>query len=324
MRPTTMGLQYRIFVFADSLLWQQVGDEVESSFNDFVYTPKAERSFVLTWKPLRELNTYNTRMNLFFIGTAESGGEVNDYLQKNVPAQFLRMVKEDRAFYFFKDDLFARDQISVFMMARDTETFLIQLRRLRKKILEGFREKYYARLEKSMFEKAEQLDLEKLIAEEFGYRIRVQHDYFLATTEPADDYIWLRRIAPDRSISIWRVDGLPERPRRRDLIQARDKMAALYYSGDTVFAEDARVDTVRFAGRTALKLTGSWINDSLLVGGPFRTWFFRKTPAGAWYALDVYVMAPNKKKTPYLDQLEVIARSFRFTDDKPDETIRKE
>lgn len=317
LRPTTMGLQYRIFVFADSLLWREVGNDVESYFNDFVYTPKAERSFVVTWKPLRELNDYSSRMNIFFLGTTQPGSEVNDYLLKIVPAEFIRQVNANQAFYFFKDNLLANGQLSVFMMARDTETFKQQFKRLRKKILEGFREKYYARLEESMFEKAEQFDLEKLIADRFGYRIRVQHDYFLATTEPANDYIWLRRIDPDRSVSIWRVDNLPDAPDRMDLIRERDRMAALYYSGDTVFTEDARVDSVRFAGRPALKLTGSWINDSLLVGGPFRTWFFRKQPKGEWYALDVSVMAPNKKKTPFLDQLEVIARSFSFKDDPP-------
>ncbi len=311
-RPESMGLQHRVFVFADSLLWEQVGQEVELYFNDFVATPKAERSFIVNWKPLRELDDYKMRMNIFFLGTTRPGSEVNDYLLKIVPPEFIKNVNEDRNFYFFKDDLFARHQLSLFMIARDIPTFKTQFNRLKKQMLEGFRKRYFARLEKSMFDKAEQFKVEDILAESFGYRIRVQHDYFLATSDPETQYIWLRRVSPDRSVSIWRADSLPVNPGRMDFIRERDRMAKKYYSGDTVVTENVKLDSVVFAGGPAIKMTGSWVNAGLLVGGPFRTYFFKKESSGPYYALDISVMAPNKKKTPFLDQLEVIARSFSF------------
>ncbi len=313
MRPESLGLQHRIFVFADSLLWNEVGRDVELYFNDFVATPKAERSFIVTWKPLRELKDYKMRMNLFFMGTTRPGSEVNEYLLKIVPQEFIKNVNEDRNFYFFKDELFARHQLSLFMMARDVATFRTQFKRLRKEMLERFREKYFARLEETMFDKAEQFEVEDIIAESFGYRIRVQHDYFLATSDPATQYIWLRRIAPDRSLSIWRADSLPAHPGRTDFIAERDRMARQYYSGDTVYTGNVLMDTVAFNGREAIKMSGSWVNPKLLVGGPFRTYFFKKEGEGPFYALDISVMAPNKKKTPFLDQLEVIAHTFSFS-----------
>ncbi len=312
MRPESLGLQHRVFVFADSLLWNEVGRDVELYFNDFVATPKAERSFIVTWKPLRELEAYNMRMNLFFIGTTRPGSEVNDYLLKVIPAEFIKNVNEDKNFYFFKDDLFARHQISLFMMARDVPTFKLQFKRLRREMLERFRKKYFARLERTMFDTAEQFEVEDIIAETFGYRIRVQHDYFLATSDPATQYIWLRRISPDRSLSVWRADSLPAQPGRLDFIAERDRMAKKYYSGDTVVTEDVIMDTVTFNGEEAIKISGSWVNPGLLVGGPFRTYYFKKEGQGPYYALDLSVMAPSKKKTPFLDQLEVIAHTFSF------------
>ena len=89
-RPSAMGYQYRIFVFGDSLLWLDVKDQMTEKFNDYVNTPRAERSYVIEWRPLSQLNSLNSRMNLFFIGTTEPGTEGNDYLLEVVPLPLLQ------------------------------------------------------------------------------------------------------------------------------------------------------------------------------------------------------------------------------------------
>ncbi len=314
-KPTTLGLQYEVFVFADSLLWLDVKDQVEETFNAYVHTPRAERSFYLSWRPLRELNNLKRRKNLFFIGTTEPG-EVNKYLKQSIPNQFTQDVIKDKSFYFFKDDLFSKDQFSLFMIGRDVASFRKNFTELNGAIFKQFNEKYFQRLEQQMFDKAEQEEQEEYLVNNFGYKVRVQHDYFLATQNPDEKYVWLRRMDPNRWLSIWRVYGDSSIISLDSLASIRNKMAKNYYGGDVVVKEDTNLEIVSFQNRPTYKMTGTWKNDSLVVGGPFRTYVVRHEKEKAYYLVDIAVMAPSKNKKPYLDQLEVIASTFSFEEKK--------
>ena len=312
-KPTTLGMQYEVFVFADSLIWQDVKDDVEETFNAYVYTPRAERSFFLSWRPLSELNNLKRRKNLFFIGTT-GPGLVNEYLKKSIPPQFTQDVIDDKSFYFFKDDLFSRGQFSLFMIGRDVSSFKKNFADLKGAIFKQFNEKYFQRLKQAMFEKEEQEEQEEYLANNFGYKVRVQHDYFLATQNPDEKYTWLRRMGPDRWVSIWRVFGDSSIISKDSLIALRNKMTRKYYSGDVVVENETRLEIVSFQNRPTYKMTGTWMNDSLVVGGPFRTYIVPNEKEKAYYLVDIAVMAPLKNKKPYLDQLEVIAGTFSFVE----------
>ncbi len=160
-KPSAMGYQERIFVFGDSLLWLDIQDQLTERFNDYVYTPRAERSFTLEWRPLSELNSLKSRMNLFFIGTTQPGTEGNDYLLQVVPPEFIESVNMGENFYFFKDNLFSDFQLSLFMLAKDKKAFMEKLSLLEDQIFSAFKDKLLKRrqiilllirnLQKSMF-----------------------------------------------------------------------------------------------------------------------------------------------------------------------------
>lgn len=312
IRPSALGLQQRIFVFADSLLWQEIGADVEETFNDYIYTPRAERSFNVSWEPLRNLKGLQNRMNILFIGTTDQKNLVNDYLLNSIPPEFVESVKEDRSFYFFKDDLFARDQISLFMLAKDSSSFKKNFEQLKINILDQFKTKYYSRLKQGMYEKGEQFGVEEFLTEEYGYKVRVQHDYFLANQSPEEKYIWLRRLDPDRWLSIWQADSSTDTFSYHSLISYRNRMTAKYYDGDYIVEKETKLDTVQFRGAPTIKMTGTWRNDSVLVGGPFRMYVVKNPEENKNYFIDIAVMAPDKSKKPFLDQLEVIASTFQF------------
>lgn len=311
---TAIGSERQIYVFADSLLWLDIQPEIEECFNDYNYTPRAETSFFVSWKPLSELNKFKDRLNLLFIGTTQDKNAVDKYLMNVVPAEFVDNVNSDKNFYFFKDNLFLNDQISIFMLAKDKVAFKQHFAQLQKDILKRFKEKYYARLKQRMFEQGEQYDMEEMLASEYGYKIKVEHDYFLANQNPDDKYVWLRRIDPDRWISIWRVSADSTILNKNSLISIRNKMTASYYDGDVVVEEETDLGMSEFGSDEVYKLTGTWLNDSLIVGGPFRMYVVPNKQEHSFYMLDIAVMAPSKDKIPYLDQLEVMAHTFKFVD----------
>lgn len=311
-KKTALGDDMQIFVFADSLLWLEIKEDVQETFYNYVFTPRAEKSFILSHRSLDKLNDLKGRQNLLFIGTLEKGSPVNDYLLSITPPEFVSRVENNNGFYFFKDNLFLQNQISLFMLAKNKNHFKENFLNNKRDIFNNFNKKYMARLEERMFEKGEQKDLEDYLIDNFGYKVRVQHDYFLATQEPDEKYVWLRRLDPDRWISIWKRDQQDVGLSADSLFHIRNEMAAKYYDGDVIVDEETTVTQEKFADWQIKKLTGTWKNDSLLVGGPFRTYVIPRPEEKAFYFVDIAVMEPTKDKKPFLDQLEVIAHTFNF------------
>jgi len=312
MRPTSMGYQYRIFVLADSVVWENVKDDVLATFEKLIYTPHTEKSFQVHRISLKELADYRMRMNIFLLGVADAQDETDEYIQKILPDDFKKRVEEGSLFYAFQDGLFAGDQINLIMYARNVDEFKRDFSVTKDEIFETFRKKYYKRLYKGMYEKGEQTNLNDFLAENYGFRLRVQHDYFIAVQDADDNFVWLRRMQPDRWLSVWNMKGDSSLLNEDSLFNIRDRITKKYYEGDKVERDDSYLVDVDFNGRVTKKIIGLWRNDSLLVGGPFRSYIIHEPQDSLIWFVDIAVMAPGKLKKPYLDQLEVMAHTFEI------------
>ena len=311
VKPGTLGAQYRIFVVADSVLWQKVEPQVRAIFEKELVTPHTEKSYFITMIPLDKLNSLNDRMNVFFMGILNGDGAVDQYLTKYMPQNFRQGVEDGNFFYSFIKNMFARDQISLIMMAKDEQALSANLEAMKNEMYRKFTEKYYARLKKTMFERDENTSVQKYLNKHFGWSIKLQQDYFIAEENQDAKYVWLRRIRPNRWISIWETESNADSLGLDTLKHIRTRMARKYYQGDIVVNEDLSLEKVDFNGYPAQKMTGLWQNDSLIVGGPFRLYTYKDAQKGKRYFIDIAVMAPGELKKPYLDQLEVMAHTFR-------------
>jgi hypothetical protein len=307
-----MGYQDRIFVLADSALWKSVKADVDMVFGAPVYMPIEEKSFRVERISLDQLKSLQSRMNIFLIGTKEGKSREDEYIRSILPENFKQGVDNGTYFYTFSDDMFAYEQLGIVMYAQNKAQFKKKFAELSKAIYAEFENKYFKRLEKYMFDKGEQFEQEAYLAKHFGWKVKVQHDYFIATQEVDKNYVWLRRVNPDRWLSVWKFKSDSSIFNENSLFDLRDKMASFNYGGDVIVREDSYLSYVKFGGRNTAKLVGVWKNDSLMVGGPFRTYFVHSKNEQAVYQIDYAVMAPNKKKKPYIDQLEVISRTFQI------------
>lgn len=310
IKPTTMGYQHRIFMVVDSHLWKELGPQVKEGFERTVYTPHEEKSFYIIPISLAELENRKMRMNIFFMGVADQKDSVTRYIEKSLPENFKQGVSNGEYFYLFQKDFYAADQINLIMYAQNKEAFKEQFSKTIERIYSTFEKKYYARLKKGMLEKDRQEKIEDYLAKNFGWKIQVQHDYFLANQDVEKKYVWLRRMKPDRWISIWKIDADSANFNMDSLVNIRNRMTSAYYEGDVVVDEDRIFREVDFNGQPGIKLDGLWRNDSLMVGGPFRLYALYDPLESGYYMIDIAVMAPGKLKKPYLDQLEVIAHTF--------------
>jgi hypothetical protein len=315
-KPSSFGDFQKIIVFSDSVLYREIQTELEQTFDQFIYTPHLERSFILDLQPLRTFDTYKTRRNLLFVGLLNEDDKVSAFINSSLSEQTKQSVTEGRVFEIFKEDLFSTGQTVMFFPGTDIENLKKNLSDRDEIIFNKLNKFYFKRLEKAMYFKGEQYDLEDYLATKYGWKIRVQHDYELVKESDDEKFLWFRRLNPDRNLFILQFPANKFKDDGQWLYQFRDSLTTVFYEADSIAQEDTYLQYVDFLGRKAIKLTGVWQNHQHLIGGPFRTYAFTDDTRQYAYIIDLSVTAPGKRKKTFLDQLEVMAHTFSFVSGK--------
>ena len=311
-KPSSFGDFEKIVLFADSTLYHQIRTELEQTFDQFIYTPHSEKSFYLDLQPLKMLDTYQSRRNLLFIGLLNGQDQVSKFVNKVLSENVRESVNKGELFEIFREDLFATEQEVMIFTARDIGTLQKNLSDRKDIIFNRLNKSYFQRLEYAMFLKGEQSVIEEYLIKEYGWKIRVQHDYQIVKEAKDKSFIWFRRMNPDRCLFIYRfpIKNLDEEGLW--LYHTRDSLATIYFEGDSIDREDTYIQFVEFLGKKAKKLVGIWQNHTYYIGGPFRTYAFTDENEKDMYLIDISITAPGHRKKPFLDQLEVLANSFQF------------
>jgi hypothetical protein len=142
----------------------------------------------------------------------------------------------------------------------------------------------------------------------FGWELDVPVGWMIDSTYKKENFISIHTHYPDRSIFLYReksTDILSDSM----VIRKRDGLTKKYYNGDYVFKELTTVEPVEFRDMRGLRIRGVWQNDSLVAGGPFLSYFLKKSDS--LYIVDGILFLPGERKTDYIMGLEVMMNSFQ-------------
>jgi hypothetical protein len=202
--------------------------------------------------------------------------------------------------------------MAIFLSSANKKQLLQNLTNYSERIYTEMEKYHFQRLNKIMYSDNEQYDVENYLASTFGWKIRIPYEFQVVKKSDDYNFIWIKRTDPSRSIFVYRMKGDSALINEEWLIDKRNELATKYYEGDSVDTEDTYALYTRLSKFSALKLVGVWQNHQQILGGPFRTYAFYDSKNSYIYLIDISVVAPGKRKKPYLDQLEVIARTFQF------------
>lgn len=309
----SVGASDQIIVFADSVDWVFYKDALNSVFGKFYKTPAAEREYILKWVPFRLFDKYQNYKNIFILGRLNSKETVSQNVRQLLSPEIIEGVKSGKYFYVPKKHPWAVDQYVLFLIAKSRDDMIQKTHDLGDLMYRDFRKYYFTRLKKEMFARQEQKKLEKYLQDHYPFHLRIQHDFFIADENANLRYVWIRRVQPDRSILIsWQP--LPENFLLTPdwIMEERNRLAKQVYKGDVVVKDETRAYQVTFKQWNAIRLEGTWKNDQLMIGGPFRNISFVDENTHRIYSLDFYVQAIGKRKKPYIDQLDVIVHTFEL------------
>lgn len=312
LNPQGIGNLDEIIVFADSTDWKEYREPLTSVFGKEYPTPVMEAEYVLSWQPAGDIEKFKYAKNILFLSRMNSQEVVSTIVKNSLTQDIINDVNSGKFFYIPKHDPWAIDQYVLFLLAPDKNELIDRIQQYGDAIYTDFEKSYYKRYKEEIFRRYENKDLEEYLLDHFPFRVRIPSDYFIAHESLEHNYVWIRRIEPDRSLMVHWVpltDSI--NVNYSWVIWERNRIAEMIFESDIIVEEETEFETVKFNRWQALRLEGTWKNPIHFVGGPFRNITFADKESGLIFMIDFYVQAIGQRKKMFLDQLDIMAHTFQ-------------
>jgi len=307
------GPERDIFVFAEFEDWKPLEKTLRSTFERIIRTPQLERIFTLHLVDPQRMSEYTHRKNLLIVGTLTTGGKIGKLLEGMLrDPEIRRGVEEGRYFVFQKKNEWAKDQLLLVLVSKDLEALAEKVQENADRLFELMDSHYRNYVKKRMFARLERKSIEKQLLKKYGWRVRVQHDYFIGYESAKERFVFLRRRFPERWLFVAWIDTTDTSFLTEEwCLDMRDEIGRKFYGNDRINREFTTVRESHFLGRPGYEVVGLWENEEKVAGGPFKSYVFYDEATGRVYYLDIAVFAPGQRKVPFLYQLDIMAHTFK-------------
>ncbi|MEL6823995.1 MAG: DUF4837 family protein, partial [Calditrichota bacterium] len=193
-----------IHVFADKEDWPEWKDALQSVFSREFRMPVTEKEYLLKWHPYEDIEKYKSFKNVFFLSRLDSKLPVSQEVNELVTGdpQIVAGIKNGDYFHIPQKDTWAFGQYVLFLIAPDRDAMIQRIHDLGKLAYTDFKKSYFTRLNDEVFENNRNEKVVNYLRTHFPFTITVQKDYQLVDESLDDNYVWLRRLNPDRSIAV--------------------------------------------------------------------------------------------------------------------------
>jgi len=308
--PEGIGSNHEIMVLIDEDQWPRFEGVLRQVFEQKVFTAQEEKVFVVRRARPEEFDFYKKWKNLILLATFDQPGATAELLEKFLSTGAREKIADGEAYLFTRQNVWARDQ-EVFFLAAESESLLTErLGENSAQLFELMEAALNAKIAEIIYQQGRQPELERRLFDDYGWTMRIPEGYTIIKELPQERFVWIRRQQPQRWIFVHWEESQDVAFTTEGCIQWRDQVGETFYEGDRIVPDRVISEDVAFAGRRALKLSGIWENRNLLVGGPFRTYFFYDQEAGRRYMVDAAVHAAGTEKEPYLRQVDLIIGTF--------------
>jgi Domain of unknown function (DUF4837) len=324
-KPTALGVMNEIVVISDDVVWEgQAGDSLmyyfaspypimpapEPLFDLRHYTPNHLEAEALR----KELRTY-----LILADLSDKGSPTTKMVRKDLGEEIVRKYSDDPdQFTTAGVDKWARGQLVIYIMGNGQDDLANNIIRAFPRISRRVREHDNRQLDAQTYMNGSSTELTRLIAREFGIKLKVPGDFKVAIDD--DNFLWIRRDNREVTSSIV-IKSFPYKDKSQmqleGLIDMRNRIGVLIEGTQTGSVmrtnnEDLPVYTYQkdVAGRYAIESRGIWEMTKDYLGGPFIN--FAVIDGDRIIVIDAFVYAPGKDKRDYIQQLELVIASLGF------------
>ena len=315
--PDSLGPAQHILVLADSSDWVELEETVRDVFEKVLYTPQEELVFSVEHGLVQDFERYkyHRRKNILILSPVDAVHPAGEFLRRVLSPDVQDAIRGDQAAASWKENIWAKDQVLLTVSGHDIDGVRDNLRLEADRLLRAVEKNRDRQIAELIYKYGERSDLTKELAKRFGWSVRVSFGYNMLDTHSDSGFVILTKNDPTRWLFVYWEDGIPPDRLTQDwCIQKRDEVTRRFFEGDRIVQPELAVAETEFSGKLAVGLQGVWENPDKWAGGPFRSYAFVDVDRDRFYLIDVGVYAPNKKKEPYLRQVDLMARTFSFAE----------
>jgi hypothetical protein len=279
-------------------------DLVNSNVQIFNHFPQPEPVFFFIYGADTELKRFMNYRTIFLYGS------LNDaFMKKLLNAEAREATVKDQVTLFKKYDLWAKNQLVLILAVSEPQMLWNAVREYRPLVSRILEDHYYLNVKAEYYETPR----DNKIAEDlkkYGVTFDLHGGWMIDSAFVKDGFIFIHAHYPDRSIFYYRAKK-PNVLNDSFAINLRNRLTKKYYNGDYVYKDLIRVEPIEFNDLKGIRLQGVWQNDSLVAGGPFRSYFL--VAGETLHVIDGILFLPGERKTDYFTRIEVLMNSFKFT-----------
>jgi len=317
-KPDSIGYDHVIIVVCDEDNWIACEPVLAETLGKIYKTPQTESLYTFKRIDASDLNANILSKNLMLLTRLEVYSEVTPQVRSMLPDSIIHQIRENPKGYYYQEDAYAKGQALIVVAAKSLADLRSRLKVNQEQILNFFERKMYERRTAFIYRSGEQFELAEQYFKQYGYYIRMMHDFVEIENSPAKHLVWLGRDFPYRWLTIsWEepVDSLDLATQANQLLRSTflSKLGSVQLNEAYL-----QMDPTWFKQYSAYKYYGLWESIEEIKGGPFIAYSFYEPIMDRVYLVAGIIHAPDKDKMPYLRQMETIIRTFETSVYEPE------
>ena len=326
-RPMSIGGIDEVIVVMDSTMWgSETAMALEETFGKGIETlPGYEPTFRLIYRDFStnaELDDLRKYKNLIFASPIDDNTNVANLIRAILSDDVEQRVRQGDSFAFPLRDRWVRDQWTLLLTSTNDDELADKILNSERSLVGNLLEVEFERRTTEVYRRGEQFAINDSLWENYGWKVRMQHDY--AWTIKEDNVAVFRRYLPDndRWIMAWWQDGVAD----SDFIDyewinaTRDSLLEKYMRGEretsyitteyrsprnVITEEIDRNDHIR-----AFETLGTWRMTNDFMGGPFVNFVYHDPETERLFMIEYGQFAPSVTKRRFVRQFRAMGRTF--------------
>jgi len=311
-KDKAIGYDQVITVVCDDRNWEVCEPVLAEKLGKVYQTPPTETLYSFDRISPEDLNANIMNKNLMILTRLEEASGITPQVRSMLPDSTIQRMRSKPYGLYYQGDAYASGQALVVVVGSSLGDLRNRLELNQDRIFNFIEHKMFERNTAFIYRSGEQFDLAQKYYDQYGFYVRMMHDYVEIENRPKDNLVWLGRDFPYRWLTItwaaatdssleYQVDDLLKKTfgrKLKDVTLNRDYLQA---------------ESIWFKEYSTIKYYGLWESKKEVKGGPFIAYGFYEPKKDRIYLLSGIVHAPDKAKLPYIRQMETILRTFDTT-----------
>ncbi len=305
------GSPIAIRTLVNDAIWEFISEDFSKKVEFEIRTPQIEQQFYFSRFELENYKEFRDDKLILLIATLDGNDEISTFVQNSISENIRNQVQTGQRVFFYEYDKYADRQIYMLMLANTKEELLEYIHENGSQVYQAINTKFLSSQFEQLYYTAEEKELSEDIYDQFGFSLRLPHDYEIIEIDSVRHIIHLGVARPQRNIIIYWMDGGFNKVIDEDWA-LRMKYWLMQNLMDKIYIEKsyARYRSVDWNGVFVNNIRGLWGHPTKLMGGPFSMFYFYDGVTDRTYLIDCMVYAPGQSKAVFLRQMEIVASTF--------------